>query len=263
MSEDILGDLFKDFPPMKPEPKKAPVKTGATKKVTPKPEATEPAPAPAESLAPVKVKMGGKVAKQLAEIEQRFLEVAGLTGELDSFPISQENHLQVKTDKTKSDAHGEVFTPLWLVDDMIMRIDDKSLESQRLTTRDLCSGYGQFTVRLMRKKYQVLGERYNIRKFLEETHSFVELQPNSCYRLLYIFGTDIRLCMGDATKLGELPEDAEGGIWVQCEGKWKDYTKKVTERFNKIEEGKSHGKKSIAEKASHFEELIERIRQGA
>lgn len=212
-----------------------------------------------ETLAPAKAVHEGPVEQELCALEERFKEVVGLAGNLRTFPITAENHLQVKTDKSKSEKHGEVFTPLWLVDEMIERVSRRDIKDQELTTRDLCCGYGQFTVRLMRCKYEALGESFDLRGFLEDTHTFVELQPNSCYRLLSIFGKGIRLCMGDATKLGELPDEALEGIWVWCESKarWSDMTAKVLKRFEAIEGGKKHGKNSIAEKAERFETEFE------
>jgi hypothetical protein len=209
-----------------------------------------------EELAPVQVRRDGPVGRAVRAIESRFLKVTGMTGDLATRKITRENHLQVKTDKKKSDEHGEVFTPLWLVDDMLDRVADDRLKNQDATTRDLCAGYGQFSVRLIRRKYEILGEDFDLGGFLKETHCFVELQPNSCYRLMKIFGTGIRLCMGDATKLGALPDDACEGIWVWCEarGVWKDMTAAIVKRFNDIEEGGSRYGSTVAERAKRFED---------
>lgn len=206
------------------------------------------------SLAPDKGDKASPSHKKVAEIEVRFLEVAGLTGDLTHFPIDKSNHLQVKTDKSKSDKHGEVFTPLWLVDQMIERVSNAELKDQGKTTMDLCSGYGQFSLRLMRRKLKLLGDKFDLDRFLGETHAFVELQAGSCFKLLYIFGTGIRLCMGDATKMGQLPDDAETGIWVWCQAdsKWKDMTAKIIKKFNKIMEG-GYG----PDKAERFEDWFD------
>lgn len=199
----------------------------------------------------------------VAAIEKRFLQVAGLSGELSHFPIDRSNHLQVKTNKSKSDKHGEVFSPLWLVDQMIESLDDTSIRDTRRTYRDLCAGYGQFTVRLLRKKVTLLGAKFNVHDFLENYHMFVELQPNSCYRLLYIYGTGITLAIGDACQLGKLPDTAEKGIWVWClaDSVWKDMTHKVVKKFNDIRnKGAEHG---IEKQAEQFEEWFNRIQERA
>ena len=39
-------------------------------------------------------------------------------------PMPKEHHLQVSTNKSKSDTFGEVFTPIWLVDSMLERVSD-------------------------------------------------------------------------------------------------------------------------------------------
>lgn len=191
---------------------------------------------------------------EVEKIEERFLAAADLKGDLSKFPITQANHLQVKTNKIKSDKHGEVFTPLWLVDQMIEDADRGGVPyGKGVTTRDLCSGYGQFSVRLIRYRLERLkayGKTFDLTKFLTETHSFVELQPNSCYRLLYIFGTEIRLCMGDATKLGDHSlKNATEGIWVWCEAgqHWVDRTKSVQRMFARQKKG------SVTAKADAFE----------
>lgn len=212
------------------------------------------------SLAPDKVDKASPSHKRVAEIEARFLEVAGLTGDLTHFPIDKSNHLQVKTDKSKSDKHGEVFTPLWLVDQMIKKVKD-DLSDQSKTYRDLCAGYGQFTVRLLRAKANLLGTCFNVQDFLGNYHSFVELQPNSCYRLLYIFGTGISLAIGDACLLGKLPDTAEGGIWVWCKADkvWKDMTTKVVKKFNDIlSKGVGYG---IEKQAEQFEKWFNKVQE--
>jgi len=171
------------------------------------------------------------VKKKIEIIESRFLKSSGLNVDLSVYPLPKSDNHQVTTNKEKSDKHGEVFTPLWLVDEMLERYDE--WEDQEKTTHDLCAGYGQFSIRMLRKKYCVLGERFDLDKFLTETHLFSELQPNSCFHLLYTFGTDIRLLIGDIMQIGKLPDSAERGIWVGFENEeekkydWYDKTEKI------------------------------------
>ena len=248
-------------------------KAAVTKKVAPKSKRANTPAAETEgqdlpqvdpnSLAPSSTQEDSPAHAAVAAIEARFLEVAGLTGDLAHFPIDKSNHLQVKTDKSKSDRHGEVFTPLWLVDQMIERVANADLKDQGKTTMDLCSGYGQFSLRLLRRKLKLLGAQFSIDKFLGGTHAFVELQAGSCLKLLYIFGTGIRLCIGDATKLGLLPDSAETGIWVWCQAGscWKDMTAKITKKFNRILEG-GYGPDKAEEFENWFEKLQARKSRG-
>jgi hypothetical protein len=179
-------------------------------------------------------------AKVVNLIEKRFQEVAELEGDLSIFPLTRENHLQVKTDKQKSDTFGEVFTPLWLVDSMLERISDYDWRNNDKITMDLCAGYGQFTVRMIRKKYNLLGVKFDISKFLQSyqsdvrkkpaTHWFAELQLSSCYKLLYIYSTKINLAIGDAKELVSLPDGARGIMIFNSSTKvWEDHTEKVQE----------------------------------
>jgi hypothetical protein len=171
-------------------------------------------------------------------IEKRFQEVAELEGDLGVFPLTKENHLQVKTNKEKSDTFGEVFTPLWLVDSMLERISDYDWRNPDKITMDLCAGYGQFTVRMIRKKFNLLGKKFDISKFLQSyssdvreqpaTHWFAELQFSSCYKLLYIYSTKINLAIGDAKELVSLPDGARGIMVFNFSTKtWEDKTEEV------------------------------------
>ena len=181
-----------------------------------------------------------ETAKVIDLIESRFKEVAQLEGDLSVFPLTRENHLQVKTDKQKSDTFGEVFTPLWLVDSMLERISDYDWRNSDKMTMDLCAGYGQFTVRMIRKKYNLLGKKFDISKFLQSfpsdvrenpaTHWFAELQLSSCYKLLYIYSTKINLAIGDAKELVSLPDNARGIMVFNSALKtWENRTEEIQE----------------------------------
>lgn len=165
------------------------------------------------------------------EFETRFKCVAEISQDISKYPlIENDGTLQVKTDKSKSDSFGEVFTPLWIVDNMLALIDDDEWIDPDKTTLDLCSGYGQFTIRLMRKKFSLLGNNFDIDKFLTETHYFSELQFESCYKLLYIFGTNINLFIGDSQHLSSVPNDAHG-IWYYNDS-WVCVTDDVINLYN-------------------------------
>jgi hypothetical protein len=70
-------------------------------------------------------------------IEQRFKDVANLDGDFSLMPMPKEYHLQVTTNKEKSDTFGEVFTPIWLVDSMLERVSDYDWRNSNKTTLDL------------------------------------------------------------------------------------------------------------------------------
>lgn len=178
--------------------------------------------------------------KVIPFIEQRFLQIANLSGDIAMFPLTKENHLQVNTDKSKSDKFGEVFTPLWLVDEMLQRVSDYDWKNPKKRTLDLCAGYGQFTIRMLRKKFDLLGDDFDVYRFLKSypsdvrkepaTHSFSELQLSSCYKLLFIFSNRINLFIGDSKLIPLIPDSARG-IWYYCEisKNWVECTEKVME----------------------------------
>ena len=181
--------------------------------------------------------------KILITIEERFKDVANLEGDLSLIPMPKEYHLQVITDKEKSESFGEVFTPIWLVDSMLERISDFDWRNSKKTTLDLCSGYGQFTIRMMRKKYDLMGEKFDIKSFLFKTHYFSELQLSSCYKLFHIYSPKINLFIGDSKELSSLPENCSGiyffkNGWINCTDFVKDHFNKPKKRYCEISEKK-------------------------
>jgi len=134
------------------------------------------------------------------EMEKRFLEVSGIECDLTKFPLT-ENDIKnnISVDKEKSDQYGEVFTPLWLVDKMILKATVEKLHQSK-STLDLCAGWGQFTIRMIRALANY-DKDFDVYKWLKENHTFIELQLESAYKLLTIFGTDINLLIGDALQI--------------------------------------------------------------
>jgi hypothetical protein len=170
------------------------------------------------------------VKERILEIEKRFKEVSGIDADLSIYPLSKQSNLQVTTRQTQSKNHGEVFTPLWLVDKMIESVDDDKFKEVS-TTLDLCAGYGQYSVRLLRKYYSIQGEDFDLDLFLEK-HWVSELQKSSAYKLLYVFGKELNIAMGDSLFLDKLPEDARGVYyysktkksWISNRAKSRHYT---------------------------------------
>ena len=66
------------------------------------------------------------------KIENNFKKVSRINTSFAKFPLSDEIVTQVDTDKSKSKEFGEVFTPLWLVDQMISQVNFLNCESRSL-----------------------------------------------------------------------------------------------------------------------------------
>jgi type I restriction-modification system DNA methylase subunit len=189
--------------------------------------------------------------KIVESLELRFKDVANLEGDFSLMPMPKEYHLQVATDKAKSDSFGEVFTPIWLVDSMLERVSDYDWRNGNKVTLDLCAGYGQFTIRMIRKKFELLGEKFDIKSFLFETHYFSELQLSSCHKLLHIYSPNINLFIGDSKELKSLPENCSGIYYYNKE--WIECTEQVKEIFGKPL--KKYSAKAEAEFVAEMEKL--------
>lgn len=152
------------------------------------------------------------------QIEKRFKEITELHDiDLTKSLIKKADYKvqQVKTRKEKSKNFGEVFTPLFLVDIMIlMKFKEMTPETK---TCDLCSGYGQFTIRMMRMLYNKF--HMNVEEWLKNVHTLTELQMESCAKLVYIFGPDINLYAGDSLKLEHSDENDKGILFFNEETK--------------------------------------------
>ena len=152
------------------------------------------------------------------QIEKRFKEITELHDiDLTKSLIKKVDYKvqQVKTRKEKSKNFGEVFTPLFLVDIMIlMKFKEMTPETK---TCDLCSGYGQFTIRMMRMLYNKF--HMNVEGWLKNVHTLTELQTESCAKLVYIFGPDINLYAGDSLKLEHSDENDKGILFFNEETK--------------------------------------------
>ena len=152
------------------------------------------------------------------QMEKRFKEIADLHNiDLTKSLIRKSDYQiqQVKTRKEKSKKFGEVFTPLFLVDIMIlMKFKEMTPETK---TCDLCSGYGQFTIRMMRMLYNKF--HMNVEEWLKNIHTLTELQMESCAKLVYIFGPDINLYAGDSLKLEHSDENDKGILFFNEETK--------------------------------------------
>jgi len=172
-------------------------------------------------------------------IEKRFKEMSGIVGcDLSVFPLQKEGTLQTITNKLKSDSFGEVFTPLWLVDIMILQCSTNSSAAgkklfEAKTPLDLCAGYGQFTIRMLRCIYNYrksIGKNFDVYKWLNK-HSFSELQFENVFKLLYIFGAHTNIYIGDACFLNTLRNN-DNGLLIHNGREWLNITKEVKKKFN-------------------------------
>ena len=174
------------------------------------------------------------MAMKIEEIEARFKEVTGVTQEIGRWPLdtnlesiefgeltSSPHFFQFPVRKELSKSHGEVFTPLLLCDKMILH----SAPSPQAFNLDLCSGRGQFTVRILRMFHEA-GD-FDIDSYLREWHWFNEMNPESCKELLYIFGENINLACGPAQELKKYPE--EEGVWKKGVWRWENGWRKGLE----------------------------------
>lgn len=169
---------------------------------------------------------------ELTKIEERFKVLCRIGGDLSKFPLSELDDVEFDTDKDKSREFAEVFTPLYIVDRMVNLIPSMT---QNKTVHDLCSGYGQFSIRVLRRLYQRHSINFKIKKYLKDQLYFSELQLSSCFKLLWIFSTDINLYIGNALRLGKLPPNAKG-IWYLMEkaDEWVNVTKLVKHVYGKV-----------------------------
>lgn len=162
--------------------------------------------------------------QRITEIEKRFLEITKLDPNMDLtksiIKKSDYQKQQVTTRKEKSKEFGEVFTPLFLVDIMIS-LKQKELKPTSLTC-DLCAGYGQFTIRLMRRLFNQF--KIDVDEWLKNYHTLTELQLESCAKLVYIFGPNINLFVGDSMKLNQAKDEDMGICFYNEQNKsWDHY----------------------------------------
>lgn len=155
---------------------------------------------------------------KIETIETRFKNVTGLTHlDLSVSHIERGANQQQSTTKDEYRRFGFVTTPLWLVDEMLEpEIPNLTLTS---TTCDACSGCGQFSVRLMRKlhdKFVKMGvdekkvNAWVTKVWLPKLHYFTEFQFSNVAKLIYIFGTDINIYIGDSLNMKYSGENESG-----------------------------------------------------
>lgn len=157
----------------------------------------------------------------LEDMENKFKIISGLN--VDMSNITEESLCQVATDKLKSNTYGEVFTPLYLVDQMVDRVIHKYKDTWRVNTIDLCSGYGQFTIRLLRHLTE-LHKDFDILEYLSQYHYFNEVQYKSIKVIFKIFSRDVNIFIGDAR---HIPIALERGVKIWGKSKTLGYQEDI------------------------------------
>ena len=152
-------------------------------------------------------------------IESRFKEVTGLQHlDLSISHLSKGNDQSQKTTKQEQKDFGWVTTPLWLVDEMIEpQMNSLTLDSN---TCDVCSGCGQFSIRLLRKLYNKYPDM-DIEYWLSNNHFFTEFQFSNIAKLIYIFGTNINVYIGDSLNL-KYSNDTDKGLLFWVNDSWEN-----------------------------------------
>lgn len=141
---------------------------------------------------------------KLEDIEKRFCEVTNLNIDLTVFPIKECDN--IKTNKEKSKKYGQVFTPIFLVDQMI----EMAELDPNIKYLDLCAGKGQYGIRLLRALTNKFPD-FDLDEFMKNHLWFIEIQEESCKDLQYIFGENINLYCGDAFNL-KYSEETDRGV---------------------------------------------------
>ena len=152
-------------------------------------------------------------------IESRFKEVTGLQHlDLSISHLPKGNDQSQKTTKQEQKDFGWVTTPLWLVDEMIEpQMNSLTLDSN---TCDACSGCGQFSIRLLRKLYNKYPDM-DIEYWLSNNHFFTEFQFSNIAKLIYIFGTNINVYIGDSLNL-KYSNDTDKGLLFWVNDSWEN-----------------------------------------
>lgn len=114
---------------------------------------------------------------------------------LDELVVSMREYLKVADTEVKT--HGEVMTPIWLVEDMLNTLPSDVWSNPNLKWLDPCSGVGTFSSiivqRLMRGLEDVKGFKDPKKRYNHIIHNMIyvcELQFNNMFAFQYIFDRD-------------------------------------------------------------------------
>ena len=153
----------------------------------------------------------------LEDIEKRFCKCINLDLDLTKFPFTKytEKEQKQETIDELSKKFGFVPTPIFLVDEMI-EMEQDNLTKDSITC-DFCAGCGQYSVRLLRYLYNKF--QIDVEDFLKNNHYITELQAENCAALVYTFGPNINLYVGDSMNLKYSDEEDKGILFFDEKNK--------------------------------------------
>jgi hypothetical protein len=109
--------------------------------------------------------------------------------------------------------HGEVFTPSWMVDDMLNLVKD---ESERIDSRFLepACGSGNFLMAVLKRKLNTVQSKYGRSEFEKRQHALFSLM---CIYGIELLGDNVEECRENLLEifcsfLGSKPED----VWTRA-----------------------------------------------
>ena len=107
------------------------------------------------------------------------MDMRSETGQSNNELLSGEN--LVKSRQRVSD-HGEVFTPSWMVEEMLNLVQ---LETERIDSRFLepACGSGNFLKNVLKRKFQTVQQKYGKSDF--------EKQQNALFALMCVYGIEL------------------------------------------------------------------------
>lgn len=123
---------------------------------------------------------------------------------LPDVPVSHALEEKLVKSKQRVADHGEVFTPNWLVEEMLKLVSD---EVERIDARFLepACGSGNFLIPVLRQKLATVNERFGKSRFEQEQHGLLALMSvygiellednaNECRDNLYqVFEQDLKV----------------------------------------------------------------------
>jgi hypothetical protein len=132
---------------------------------------------------------------------------------LDLKNIEQKIDQASSYNKSKSDKHGEVFTPATLINEMLDQLPNEVWSDHTKTFFDPCAGKGNFPIQIVKRLMNGLevwepNEEKRYKHIMENQMFMGELQTESCDFIRQTFNPngDIKIRLYEGSTL-EMPED--------------------------------------------------------
>jgi type I restriction-modification system DNA methylase subunit len=123
----------------------------------------------------------------------------------------EQNIIQLSTySKTKSDQHGEVFTPVELINEMLDQLPSEVWSDPNKTWFDPAAGHGNFHIQVLKRLFNSLKDEIQddyerVKHIVENQLYFAEYQAESAANVLmgFSFGGKfkVNLYIGDALSM--------------------------------------------------------------